>query len=175
MCRRGEERDSLAGIRRREPEAARDRLKQLREHKRASQADFAKLLGISQQAYGKKERGESDGFSPGDFEKILKDTQIDARWLFGQLEVPIEQADFSMTSPQGDAAEVHQIVAEFKTWKESISKDDKLLDRIQSDPELRQCVELLIENRGEVKRVIGYIDRGREDRTKPGQREARLG
>lgn len=32
-----------------------------------------------------KERGEIDGSSPEDFAIICEKTQIDARWLFGQI------------------------------------------------------------------------------------------
>jgi transcriptional regulator with XRE-family HTH domain len=150
---------------------ARERLKEIREYRRLSQADFGALLGVSQQAYGKKERAEADGFSPDDFEAILLKVEIDARWLFGQMPGPIETADLRISGGKNDAAEVHEIVTEYRTWKDSLSKKDALAQRLQSDEELRDCVEMLIENRGLVGRVIGYIESKTEWKT--GQQERR--
>lgn len=147
-------------------------MKQLREYRRKSQADFAELLGISQQSYSKKEReraeGGNDGFSPDDFVRILEATEIDARWLFGQLQGPIEGADLRISGGKTDAAEMHEVVSEYRAWKDSLSKKDSLSQRLQSDPELLECVELMIRHRGEVSRVRGYIDRMTEDRSRLG-------
>ena len=139
---------------------ARDRMKEMRDYRKMSQADFASLLGISHQAYGKKERGLADGFSPEDFVKLLQATRIDARWLFGQMDGPIEKADLK-TAPTGreDAADVHALLA---AWKGSLSEVEGLAQRLQADPELRECVELLIENRGMVRRAMDYVQ-GRKD------------
>lgn len=146
-------------------------MKEIRKYRRNSQEDFASWLGVTKQAYGKKERGEADGFSAGDFEAILEKTDIDARWLFGQMKGAIEGADLRISGGSDDAADVHEIVTEYRTWKESLSKDDGLLQRLHGDPELKECVELLIQNRGEVGRIIGYMQRGMEDRAKFGKSE----
>ena len=148
-------------------------MKQLREYRRMSQADFADVLGISQQSYSKKEKekdeGGNDGFSPDDFVAILKVTEIDARWLFGQTQGPIEGADLRIDGSKNDAAEVHEIVSEYRAWKDSLSRRDVLAQRLQSDEELRECVELLIANRGMVSRVTGYIEgRSEEKKEKAG-------
>jgi transcriptional regulator with XRE-family HTH domain len=50
-------------------------------------------MNISQQAYGKRERGGADGFSPDDLARFAQETKIDARWLLGQIGGPIEEAD----------------------------------------------------------------------------------
>jgi transcriptional regulator with XRE-family HTH domain len=138
-------------------EAARERMKEIRKHARKSQDDFACWLGISKQAYGKKERGESDGFSVGDFVKILEETKIDARWLFGQIKGPVAGADLTISN--GDAvSDIREVVSEYRVWKDSLSKKDSLSQRIMSDPELLECVELLLANRSMVSRVTGYVE-----------------
>lgn len=141
-------------------------MKEMREYRHQSQEDFAAILGVSKQAYGKKERGESDGFSPDDFEKLLEKMEIDARWLFGQIQGPIEASDFRITGGKSDAAEMKEFLNEYRDFKKTLSTNDYVCERIKTDPELRECVELLIKNRVEVGRVMGYIERGEEERNR---------
>ena len=54
---------------------------------------MARLLEIGQSSYSQKERGIEGDLSPQQLEKILHEIQIDTRWLFGQVDTPIEEAD----------------------------------------------------------------------------------
>ncbi len=136
----------------------RERLKRLREYRGKSQEDFARLLNIGQQAYSKKERGDSDGFSPEDFSRILKETQIDARWLFGQMDGEIETADLRIRPVPEEQTDMISFMREYREIRKSTAKRDALSDRLQSDPELRELVTRLVEKRGYLGRVLGYLD-----------------
>lgn len=141
------------------------RLKQLREYRRLSQDTVAGWMGISKQAYGKKERGESDGFSLKDFETVLSETEIDARWLFGQRAGPIEDADLRLNKNDADEAHgVAEMLREYRTIKDSTDSQDSVIKRIRQDDELRSLIELLIENRSDIGRVRGSIERIAEER-----------
>lgn len=147
----------------------RDRLKVIRKYRGVAQEKIAEWVGISKQAWGKKERGEIDGFSPEDFQIILEKTDIDARWLFGQMgNTPIEQADLRIKSDTSeDQTAIAEMIREYKQLKEQYKDRDSLTERVQSDFELRECVELLINNRGQVSRVMGYIDRLSDEKKEP--------
>lgn len=144
----------------------RDRLRALRKYRGVAQEEIASWLGISKQAWGKKERGEINGFSPEDFKIILENTAIDARWLFGQLgDTPIEQADLRISKTTSvDQNTISEMLEEYKHLKEGYKDRDSMTERLQQDHELRKCVDLLIMHRGQVGRVIGYIDRINEEK-----------
>lgn len=139
-------------------DTVREKLKRIREYRGRSQEDFARLLGIGQQAYSKKERGDSDGFSPEDFAKILQDTQIDARWLFGQMEGEIEAADLRLRPAPEEQTDMISFMREFREIRQNTASRDALAARLQSDFELRDCVEKIVAHRGLLGRVAGYID-----------------
>ena len=123
-------------------DAVRDRIKEIREYRHISQEEIAGWLGVSKQAWGKKERGEVDGFSPEDFKVILENTQIDARWLFGQLPdgTPIQEADLKIRKEEYSyskfVAEVRELAEEYKP-----AEKDPLFSRIRSNTALREIVE----------------------------------
>lgn len=139
--------------------SVRERIKQIREYRHISQETMASLVGVTKQAWGRKERGEIDGFSPEDFAKILDATAIDARWLFGQMgNEPIESADLRVPHrPDDQAIQVAELLAEYRATKEQYSRRDSLAERLQQDVELREFVELMVENRGLVGEVRGFV------------------
>jgi transcriptional regulator with XRE-family HTH domain len=128
-----------------------------------SQGEVAFLLGIKQQTYSKREKPRARAFSPDDLAKIVQRLGIDARWIFGQIDGPVEAADLKVAGA-GEIVELREVLAEHHAWKESLSKDDRLAQRIHSDPELEECIEVLIANRGLISRVMGYLDGRLEER-----------
>jgi transcriptional regulator with XRE-family HTH domain len=99
-------------------------MRQIREHRKMSQADVAELLRVS-----------------------------------------------TIASPSEDAAQIREVISEYKACNDSLSKRDTLGQRLQRDFKLLECVELLVQNREEVKRIMGYIDRMIEDRSRLDQPE----
>jgi len=117
------------------------RLKRIREYRGLSQADVARLLGVSKQAWGRKERGEIDGFGPADFELLLRETEIDARWLFGQMEdAPIEKADLRTAAPQSNYTDLVNQISELKRMY-TPTDDDPLVEKVRVSAPLREIVD----------------------------------
>jgi hypothetical protein len=99
-------------------------------------------MGISQQAYGKRERGGADGFSPDDLAEFAVRTAIDARWLLGQIEGPIEDADLRR-NPENMVSAFELFRREAARLEEA-KKDasgDPLAHRVMIDQVLRGLVE----------------------------------
>lgn len=143
--------------------AIRDRLKQLREYRGLSQQEVGSWLGMNQRAYGRKEKDKNDngvdGWAPEEFEVLLGRTRIDARWLFGQLgDIPIQKADLDISTQTDDVTQVSELLTEYKRVKEQYDKRDKIAERLQSDQELRECVEMMIAHRGHLQRIMGYVE-----------------
>lgn len=44
-----------------------------------------------------------------------------------------------------------------KSGKESLAEEDSLGQRLKADRELRECVQMLVANRGMVGAVVGYM------------------
>lgn len=138
----------------------RERMRIVREERGLSQDTVAEWFGISKQAYGKKERGEADGFSPEDFAVFVEKTEIDARWLFGQLgDIPFSGGDLRISKPRdSDVDTIAKMAEEYRRIEEQRSKRDWVAEKVTTDPELRSAVELLVRNRSFVSRVIGYLE-----------------
>lgn len=68
------------------------RIIRVRKHREIPQASIAELLNISKAAWSSKERGDIKGFSFDDVQKIINFLKVDARWIFGQIEMPLEMA-----------------------------------------------------------------------------------
>lgn len=118
-----------------------ERLKKIREYRNYSQDFIAKQLSMTKQAWGRKERGEIDGFSPDDFEKFLKITEIDARWLFGQMgDAPIEEADLRVKHPQENYADLVREVSELKELYKP-REEDPLVEKVRINERLREIVD----------------------------------
>lgn len=135
------------------------RLREIREYRHLSQEQVAEWFGITKQAWGKKERGESDGFSPKDFETILKKTDIDARWLFGQVPegTPIQEADLRNKKNEYSYSDLVAEVREIKQTYQPAEKDP-LLSKVRISAPLRETIEQIqhldASKLGEIKALI---------------------
>lgn len=74
------------------PDSPMARIVRVRKHREIPQASIAELLNISKAAWSSKERGDIKGFSFDDVQTIINYLQVDARWVFGQIEIPLEMA-----------------------------------------------------------------------------------
>ena len=132
------------------------RLQQIRLYRNLTQAECASWLGITHQSWGAKERGEAAGFSLGDIRLILDKTEIDARYLFGQID-SIADADLRLKRKDSyddwiqrlEEMERHVIPAE---------KHDELAYRVTVNQPLRAIVDLLknVEG-GKLREIYGII------------------
>lgn len=140
------------------------------------QEDFATALGVKKSHISNIEN-DLNSLSFEKLYQIMQTFQIDARYFFDQLDSP-EEADLSKrgedpkTSPLERLEKKIDKVSEKIIPIDSVSKD-YALKRVLDDSELRDFVEMLIENRGEVGRLRGYLDRVISERAKPVQRDAR--
>ncbi|MDY7026705.1 MAG: hypothetical protein SVR04_00255 [Spirochaetota bacterium] len=91
--------------------------------------------------------------------RLLNETDTDARFLFGQIE-GIGLSDIKTS----DAPQVlAELLSEYKSLKENKTNSDNIAERISADEELRKAVMMLIENRGKLSRIMGYIEGITED------------
>lgn len=146
------------------------RLQAIRKYRQLQQRDMAQLLQIGQSSYSQKERGIEGGLSPQQIEKILEETQIDARWLFGQIAVPIEEADLRLRGPEKTLTQ--QMLEEIKELRKRtrpLKELDPLAERVVNDTALRRIVDLLIRRRSSFERIQGYLEGLEEGRREPAE------
>jgi len=130
-------------------------------------------VGISDRAWGKIERGETKSLSFSDIEKLLLNTQIDARWLFGQIQGPIEEADLRLRGPEKALTQqLLEEVQELRKRTRPLKELHPLAEKVLTDLELRRLVEKLVARRQYFGRIEGYID-GLVEEEKGGEKQAR--
>lgn len=120
-----------------------DRMIEIRKYRRLTQADVAEWFGLSKQGYQKKESGKIIGINPSDLEIFLKKTNIDARYLFGQID-DIEEADLSKQKKK--PADYTDLVNEINTLKDkvtSVKEKDPVAYRVSINNPLRNIAEKL--------------------------------
>ena len=120
-----------------------DRMRQIREYRKLSQETVASWFAVTKQAWGRKERGEIRGFSPDDFELYLKKTEIDARWLFGQMDGPIEDADLRVREREIHYDDLVSEVREMRQQLGDVAKDDPVAHRVAINQTLREHVQMI--------------------------------
>ena len=124
-----------------------ERLIEIRKYRNMTQGDFADMVGITRQAWRRKEKGEVAGFSPEDFERILSATKIDARWLFGQMDGPIENADLEKQHEQlqkyHDVDELVSTVREMATQYGKSADVEPVAHRVSVNQTLRDHVQMI--------------------------------
>lgn len=148
-------------------------LKELRKYRGHTQTQYAKLLGIDQSLYAKKEKGLAGGLTIDRLSRIVRHVDIDVRWLFGQMQGDIQQADLRLREP--DKSLTQQLVEEVQELRKRTRplKDmDPLAEKILTDVELRRLVEKLLVRRQYFGRIEGYVD-GLVDEEKGGEKQAR--
>jgi transcriptional regulator with XRE-family HTH domain len=136
-----------------------DRLQQIRKYRHLQQRDIADWFGISQNSYSKKERGLEGGLKPQQIHLFLEKTQIDARWLFSQMDTPIEEADLRLRGPEKTLTQqMIEEIQELRKRTRPLKELDPLTERVVTDAALRRLVELLIRRRGSFERIEGYLE-----------------
>lgn len=136
-----------------------ERLRQIREKGNLTQSEVGKWEGIQKQGISNREKKDAPVMGLDAIGQLLKESNTDARFLFGQIE-DIGLADLRIA----DAPHAFQeMFSEYKRMKAGNSKSS-LAERIEADPELKECLSLMIENRGLLQRVMGYIDRLKDER-----------
>ena len=137
-----------------------ERIKIARKYRGYSQAEMAELFDIAPASWGRKESGKIAGFSPKDFTIFLKKVEIDARWIFGQVEGPIEDYDLRDRPVQYVSREdIFLLTEELKELRTRNRSEDSLVNSIQLDLQLRKLVHKLMnipENLYE--KIEGYLD-----------------
>jgi len=114
---------------------------------------------MSDRAWGKVERGETKSLSFDNFQLFLEKTQIDARWLFGQMEGPIEEADLRLRGPEKTLTQqMIEEIQELRKRTRPLKELDPLAERVVTDEALRRLVELLIRRRSYFERIRGYLE-----------------
>lgn len=136
-----------------------DRLIGIRKYRDLTQAECAQWFGLSPSSYGRKERGREGGLGPEELRLFLEKTQIDARWLLGQLDGPIEHADLRLHAPEKALTErLLEEIQELRKRTRPLKELDPLAERVVSDLELRRLVEKLLRRRAHFKRIEGYLE-----------------
>jgi len=134
-----------------------DRLRTARKFRGKTQEDIAGLFGWKKQTYGAKENGNEGGLNPDRLKVVLDELQIDARYIFCQID-DIEKAD--LTKPENVTDKQEMIEEMYESWKmqkEEELQKDKYYSRLQTDKLLRDCVDLLIQDRSAIQEVMGYL------------------
>ena len=146
------------------------RLQQIRKYRRLQQKDIAMWLDISQNSYSKKERGLEGGLKPQYIQTLLEKTQIDARWLFGQIDAPIEEADLRLRGPEKTLTQqMIEEIQELRKRTRPLKELDPLAERVVNDTALRRIVELLIRRRSSFERIQGYLEGLEEGSREPAE------
>jgi hypothetical protein len=130
--------------------------------------EAVKVLNMSDRAWGKIERGETPSLTFDNLQLFIEKTQIDTRWLFGQMDTAIEEADLRLRGPERTLTQqMIEEIQELRKRTRPLRELDPLAERVVNDNALRRIVELLIRRRSSFERIQGYLE-GLEE----GSREA---
>jgi len=102
-----------------------DRIRRVRKYRELTQDDVAKWFKISGASYGRKEKGKEGGFGPGELQIFVEKTNIDARYLFGQID-SLDRADLTLAHPTDAGKELSEIKEIIKTKIPDAIKRDNL-------------------------------------------------
>jgi len=137
-----------------------ERIIRIRKYRALSRAEVGSWFNMSDRAWGKVERRETRSLNFENLQLFLEKTPIDSRWLFGQIDVSIEEADLRLRGPEKSLTQ--QMIEEIKELRKHtrpLKELDPLADRVViGDLELRRLVEKVIRKRAHFKRIEGYLD-----------------
>ncbi len=136
-----------------------EKLIRIRKYRNLTQSECAGWFELSTSSYGRKERGKEGGLGPEQIQLFLERTQIDSRWLFGQIDVPIEEADLRLRGPERSLTQqMIDEIQELRKRTRPLKELDPLAERVVNDTSLRRIVELLIRRRSSFERIQGYLE-----------------
>lgn len=126
-----------------------ERIKAVRRARNLSQEEVASWFSVSKQSYGRKERGIEGGFGPGEIALFLERTQVDARYLFGQID-SFEEADLRNKE---SASKIDQLLSQAAMVQAKLEKVERrveppkgasrLAERIAANAELQALLDLV--------------------------------
>jgi transcriptional regulator with XRE-family HTH domain len=146
------------------------RLQDARKYRHITQARCAEILHMGQSLYGRKEKGAAGGLKIDELEKLSSELEIDAGWLFGQMDVPIEEADLRLRGPEKNLTQQPlEEIQELRKRTRPLKELDPLAQRVITDAALRRLVELLIRRRSSFPRIQGYLEGLEEGRAEAAQ------
>lgn len=127
-----------------------ERFKMIREYRGLSQESVGVWFGISKQALGKKEAGKIAGFSLSDIQIYLERTEIDARFLFGQID-KIEDADLRIAKKISNLTELTEKIESLQNaYRAEEVREDPLSYRVKINEPLRKIVSKIAYLEGNV-------------------------
>ncbi len=136
-----------------------ERIILIRKYRNLSRAEVGSWFNMSDRAWGKVERGETRSLNFNNLQLFLERTQIDARWLFSQIDVPIEEADLRLRGPERSLTQqMIDEIQELRKRTRPLKELDPLAERVVNDTSLRRIVELLIRRRSSFERIQGYLE-----------------
>jgi transcriptional regulator with XRE-family HTH domain len=118
-------------------------LKEIREYKKLTQKEVAGWFGLSTSSYSAKERGVEGGFGPQEINLFLDKTQIDARWLFGQIDCSIQEADLALHQPKDQYSNLIDKISDLEAKVIPAKDRDKLAHLVTINAPLRDIVDIL--------------------------------
>ena len=121
-----------------------ERIRQIRKYRHLTQDDIASWFNISPQSWGQKEKGKEGGFGPTEIQFFLEKTQIDARYIFGQID-KIEDSDLRFNKKEENiVSAVREMALEYEKKLSLINKkEDPLLSKLRINKPLRDILEKL--------------------------------
>ena len=133
-----------------------ERIQQVRKYRSLTQDEVAEWFGLSGASWGRKERGKEKGLEPDMLLIFIEKTQIDPRFIFGQID-SLDAADMRKPSPPDQAAAILQLARAVEEKIPSAAKNDPDYDAFAKQ-EIRQIVRLLKPlEANALYRVLGFV------------------
>jgi transcriptional regulator with XRE-family HTH domain len=143
-----------------------ERLRKIREKGNLSGNEVGGWENISRQGISNRENKEDPVMRLSAIGRLLEETKTDARYLFGQIN-DIALADLRVADASQNFSE---LLEEYKKLKKD--NGSSISQRVEEDPQLKECVKMLIKNRSSIGRVMGYLDRLSEEQHQKGEAAA---
>lgn len=127
-----------------------ERLREIRERRGITQKVaaqwFKDLRGksLTEASFGRKEKGKEGGYGPDIIKRLLDETHMDARYVFGQID-DINQADLDLHEPEESKyqREILEAAQKYNKLQEDRKQGDEVLDFVQNEESIyRLCDEV---------------------------------
>lgn len=117
------------------------RIQEIRQYRKLTQADVADWFSISKQSWSRKERGTEGGLGPAELQTFLEKTEIDARYIFNQID-SIEEADLRRKKTIiKDYSDLVNVISDLKDKVFSVKEKDPVAYRVSINNTLHKVVE----------------------------------
>ncbi len=119
-----------------------ERIVYARKQREITQKTVAGWLGITDASYGRKERGKEGGMGPAEIEMLIERLQVDARFIFGQVD-SWEQADLTNPNRENVDRKVLEAIDARLGATNGDKELQKLIERLRVNGKLREHTERL--------------------------------